>query len=164
MPIGVEPKLFCESRFHPGGRRPGRGGQYRSLRRISVRAPGPRASQRTLNLNLDGKFSYAPTNGFVGTDSFTYQASDGFNDSNPATVAITVQPFQILSISVVDGVATISWLSIPHCSYRLQSLANLANTNWNDLAPDVLATGLVTSTTNNLGNFPQQFFRVLLLQ
>ncbi len=117
-----------------------------------------------LNLNPDGKFSYAPTNGFTGTDSFTYQASDDFNDSAPATVAITVQPFQILSLSMVNGVATISWSSLSNSSYRLQSMSNLTDTNWNDLAPDLLATGSVTSTTNILGNTTQQFYRVLLLQ
>ena len=131
-----------------------------SLSALLVQGP----TNGTLSLNHDGKFSYTPTNGFVGTDSFTYQAGDDFNNSTPATVAITVQQFQILSIGVANGVATLSWSSLPQGSYRLQSKANLTDTNWNDLAPDVLATGLVTSTTNILGNATQQFYRVLLLQ
>ena len=36
----------------------------------------------TLQLNADGSFSYAPTAGFTGTDSFTYKASDGALLSN----------------------------------------------------------------------------------
>lgn len=45
-----------------------------------------------LTLNSDGSFSYTPNAGFSGTDSFTYEVSDGTNTSNTATVNITVQP------------------------------------------------------------------------
>ncbi|CAN5543001.1 hypothetical protein BH10CHL1_BH10CHL1_16230 [soil metagenome] len=41
-------------------------------------------------LNLDGSFIYTPALGFVGTETFTYQASDGQVLSNQATVAFTV--------------------------------------------------------------------------
>jgi len=51
-------------------------------------ASGP--SHGTLNFNPDGSFTYTPNQGYVGTDSFTYEASDGFSNSNPATVKITV--------------------------------------------------------------------------
>ncbi len=34
--------------------------------------------------------TYTPTTGYVGSDSFTFQASDGTNNSNVATVSITV--------------------------------------------------------------------------
>ncbi len=44
----------------------------------------------TLNLNTNGGFSYTPTNNFIGTDSFTYEASDGSTNSIPVTVTITV--------------------------------------------------------------------------
>lgn len=43
-----------------------------------------------VTLNADGSFSYTPNAGFVGTDSFTYRASDGLLLSAPATVTITV--------------------------------------------------------------------------
>ncbi|MBV9957437.1 MAG: tandem-95 repeat protein, partial [Acidobacteria bacterium] len=43
-----------------------------------------------LTLNADGSFSYTPAANFAGTDSFTYQASDGAALSNTATVSITV--------------------------------------------------------------------------
>ena len=117
-----------------------------------------------LNLGLDGGFSYMPTNGFTGTDSFTYQASDLFNHSATATVAITVLPFQILSLNVLNGTATVSWSSLSNSSYRVQRLASLTDTNWSNLVPDVLATGPVTTFTNNLGSSSQQYYRILLLQ
>jgi hypothetical protein len=40
--------------------------------------------------NADGTFSYTPTAGYVGADSFTYTANDGTADSNVATVSLTV--------------------------------------------------------------------------
>jgi hypothetical protein len=43
-----------------------------------------------VELNADGSFDYTPDAGFVGTDSFTYVANDGEDDSNVATVTITV--------------------------------------------------------------------------
>jgi VCBS repeat-containing protein len=44
----------------------------------------------SLTLTNNGGFSYTPTNSFSGTDSFTYQCSDGQTTSRVATVTITV--------------------------------------------------------------------------
>ncbi|MBV9124609.1 MAG: tandem-95 repeat protein, partial [Planctomycetes bacterium] len=44
----------------------------------------------TLQLNQDGTFTYTPDSGFVGTDTFTYQAGDGTLTSAPATVTLNV--------------------------------------------------------------------------
>ena len=44
----------------------------------------------TVNMSPDGSFTYTPNAGFIGTDTFTYKASDGKLDSNLATVTITV--------------------------------------------------------------------------
>ena len=44
----------------------------------------------TLGLNADGSFSYTPNPGFIGTDTFTYRASDGTGKSDDAVVEITV--------------------------------------------------------------------------
>ena len=48
------------------------------------------AQHGTLDLHADGTFTYTPTAGYSGTDSFSYQASDGTLTSNTATVTITV--------------------------------------------------------------------------
>jgi VCBS repeat-containing protein len=45
-----------------------------------------------VSLNADGSFIYSPNAGFSGTDSFTYTANDGPDDSNLATVTITIKP------------------------------------------------------------------------
>jgi hypothetical protein len=44
----------------------------------------------TLTLNPEGSFTYVPNAGFVGTDTFTYQLSDGLRQSSIATVTFTV--------------------------------------------------------------------------
>lgn len=44
----------------------------------------------TLTLNPNGGFSYTPTTGFTGADSFTYHANDGNLNSNVVTVTINV--------------------------------------------------------------------------
>ncbi|MEG5005297.1 DUF4347 domain-containing protein, partial [Microcoleus sp. B5-C4] len=49
------------------------------------------ASNGTVKLNLTGDFTYTPKAGFVGTDTFTYNVSDGTDSSvQPATVTINV--------------------------------------------------------------------------
>jgi hypothetical protein len=45
-----------------------------------------------LMLNADGSFTYVPDPTFHGTDSFTYQASDGAANSGDTTVVLTVEP------------------------------------------------------------------------
>jgi VCBS repeat-containing protein len=45
----------------------------------------------TVALAADGSFGYTPHAGFSGSDTFTYQATDGTNVSNAATVTIEVE-------------------------------------------------------------------------
>jgi len=47
-------------------------------------------SNGVLSLTADGAFSYTPNTGFIGTDSFTYQAGDGALLSDVATATISV--------------------------------------------------------------------------
>jgi len=47
-------------------------------------------SHGTLTLNGDGSFAYVPSANYVGTDSFSYKAGDGIDNSNTATVTIQV--------------------------------------------------------------------------
>ena len=44
----------------------------------------------TLALASTGGFTYTPTSGYTGPDSFTYRANDGTVNSNTATVSLTV--------------------------------------------------------------------------
>ena len=47
-------------------------------------------SNGSITLNSDGSFSYTPNDGFYGSDTFTYIATDGLGTSTPATVTIQV--------------------------------------------------------------------------
>jgi hypothetical protein len=60
-------------------------------------------SNGTLLLNLDGSFDYTPNSGYTGADSFTYVANDGSEDSNVATVSITVD-----AVSQTDEVTVLA--------------------------------------------------------
>src|SRR5204863_10078640 len=57
----------------------------------------------TLALNADGSFNYVPNANFNGTDSFTYQASDGTLTSGPATVTIDICPANDAPTSADDA-------------------------------------------------------------
>jgi len=46
----------------------------------------------TLALNSNGSFEYTPNPNWNGIERFTYHAFDGLNNSNTATVTITVDP------------------------------------------------------------------------
>lgn len=65
---------------------------------ISSMTPGSQ-----LALNPDGSFIYAPAPGFVGTETFTYQASDGHALSTPATVAfqVTANTLPVATLTIV---------------------------------------------------------------
>ena len=55
----------------------------------------------TLSLNANGGFTYTPTAGYSGPDSFTYHANDGTADSNIVTVSLTVNAGATTSVSGV---------------------------------------------------------------
>lgn len=59
-----------------------------SDRLTAILISGP--SNGSLVLNSNGSFTYSPDAGFHGTDTFTYNASDGQTYSNIATVTITI--------------------------------------------------------------------------
>ncbi len=51
-------------------------------------ASGP--THGTLGQLTDGTVTYTPANGYTGTDSFTFDGSDGTNVSSPATITLAV--------------------------------------------------------------------------
>ncbi len=53
-------------------------------------AGGTTTQSGTVTLNADGSFTYNPPSNFVGTDTFTYTATNGLTPDNTATVTITV--------------------------------------------------------------------------
>jgi hypothetical protein len=62
-----------------------------------------------------------------------------------------------------DTNLVITWNAASNSVYRVQYQADLANTNWIDLTPDVTATGSTASFTDQLTGAGQRFYRVMLL-
>jgi VCBS repeat-containing protein len=58
------------------------------LRAILVNGSGPQNG--TLALNANGSFTYSPTDGFFGSDTFRYTAQDGSGTQSPA-VTVTIE-------------------------------------------------------------------------
>jgi hypothetical protein len=50
------------------------------------------AAHGTVTVNTDGTFSYMRDAFFSGNDSFTFRANDGVNDSNTATISLSIIP------------------------------------------------------------------------
>src|SRR5262249_54778055 len=57
----------------------------------------------TLTLNANGAFTYTPTSGYNGPDSFTYKANDGRLASNVATVTLNVGTFNHAPVANDDA-------------------------------------------------------------
>ena len=67
----------------------------------AVKASDPQHG--TLSLKADGSFTYTPAAGYVGSDSFTYEASDGTAQSAAATATITVAaPVDLTDTTAAD--------------------------------------------------------------
>jgi hypothetical protein len=118
--------------------------------------------QGVLVFQPTGAFEYTPTNHFVGVDTFTYQASNGWTNCHPATVSVAVSNrIQITSIAVTNGVVLLEWSSIVGKNYRLQYKDSWAETNWVDLLPDVCASTNKTLKADEPTATAQRFYRVL---
>ena len=71
-----------------------------ALTATNVTAP----AHGTVVLNANGSFTYTPTAGYSGLDTFSYLANDGTVDSNLATVSIDIRPVAGgTKFLVVDG-------------------------------------------------------------
>ena len=67
-----------------------------------------------LTLGADGSFTYTPSTGFSGVDSFTYRAVNAGGPGNNATVTISVSgailpPLDLHASSIVGNLITLRW-------------------------------------------------------
>ncbi|HEY2660316.1 MAG TPA: Ig-like domain-containing protein, partial [Caulobacteraceae bacterium] len=110
----------------------------------------------TLAFNADGSFTYTPTLGYVGADSFTYIASDSLGSSAPVTVSLTVAAQDIIggtgndtyhvynsADQVTVAAGTSNETVIADCNYVLP--ANIQNLVGH-------GTGALTLVGNSLAN------------
>ena len=73
----------------------------------------------TLNLNMNGSFTYFPEIGFSGTDQFTYYATDGWDTSAIATVTFQILAFAIPGDANYDGMVNGSDVTILAANWQL---------------------------------------------
>jgi uncharacterized repeat protein (TIGR01451 family) len=94
-----------------------------------------------LTLELDGSFTYTPAPDFHGSVSFTYQADDGTDLSNTATVTLTITPVNDAPTAQDDAyeVDEGQTLTVP---------APGVLDNDNDVDGDALSATLVTGPAN----------------
>jgi len=70
----------------------------------------------------------------------------------------------ITRIDAAGGSTTLTWLSIPNRTYRVQFKASLSSLTWSNLVPDVVASSSSsTQVDNTIGASPTRFYRVALL-
>ena len=70
----------------------------------AVLVAGP--AHGTLSLNPSGSFTYTPVTAYCGSDSYTYQASDGTHLSNTATVTISLTCNNHAPVATIDSYTT----------------------------------------------------------
>ena len=96
--------------------------------------------QGTLTFNASGTFTYVPPAGYSGTVSFTYQASDGMDTSNLATVMIGVNENAPIAVNNV--------YDVPHDATFVATNGTGVQRNDKDAESDKLTTVLVTNVSH----------------
>jgi VCBS repeat-containing protein len=106
----------------------------------------------SVTLNADGSFTYTPNADFKGADSFTYKVNDGADDSNVATVNITVNPLLGVPVAENDVYSTDQGVALNIAGPGV--LSNDSDSDGDPLAA-VLVTGPLhgTLTLNADGSF-----------
>ncbi len=67
---------------------------------------GQSPAHGTIILNANGSFTYTPNLNYFGTDTFTYYANDGTDNSAEAVVTITINPVNDAPVAVDDQAET----------------------------------------------------------
>ena len=86
--------------------------------------------------------------------------------SNAFTVVVNATfaaPPVIQSVTVSNGVVTITWSAVSGRNYRLQYQDGAPGTNWYDGLPATQSSGSTASGTNAPGSATQRFYRVYLM-
>ena len=113
--------------------------------------------------------SFQLTNGFVsGLNTLTFRVNNAGLSPNPSgfraeVTGVATAGLQMHDIHLASGNVSLTWISQPNVTYRVQWKASLSDPAWTDVSGDVVATGAVSSTTFSAGNAAHLFLRVAAL-
>jgi PKD repeat protein len=83
--------------------------------------------------------------------------------TNDGTLTVTSPPAPMFqSVTQGNGTITFVWSTVPGQSYQVQSSTNLAQGNWVNLGPSIVASNATAAASDSLTN-TQEFYQVLLL-
>jgi hypothetical protein len=142
------------------------------------------SSQPNPNTPLLGPLELAPGETHVFSGSYTVTAG-----SNPETDTVTARGMNtctgtpatatancsgpvggtgitpaITSVTLADGIATISWAATPGTVYVLQAKSSLHGAAWTSVPGEVTATGNTASQSDAVDSDGQRFYRVMAVQ
>jgi len=72
-------------------------------------------------------------------------------------------PPVIVSISLSDKIANLSWSAVSGSTYHVQYTTNLFDGQWIDLPGDVTATGPLANKSDNRASDSESFYRIILV-
>jgi hypothetical protein len=152
---GATPALFGEIRYNAATGPVGvlaNDSDPNGLPLSAVLVSGP--SHGSLTLNSNGTLAYTPTANFVGTDTFTYEASNGQVNSNVATVTITVN-----SAITLSGLSQNQWTANQAYSQTITAsggTGNLTLSHSGVIPPGLTfndSTGILSGTPTAAGSY-----------
>jgi hypothetical protein len=116
---------------------------------------------------VSGICSWTPDASQVGTERFSMRAQDDGVPPLMAEQTFTVHVFPAdkeliwaLIVRTQTGVQ-LNWSSLPGRSYRIEYNTRLGNPTWTILTDNIVATGSITTATDDIGAAPQRFYRVV---
>jgi hypothetical protein len=115
----------------------------------------PTASTTATISSPAGTYAITVTGG--ADDNYAFNLVNG-----TLTIVDDLSP-EITSITMDNGLVTITWNAIAGREYKLQYKDNMTDAVWTEMITTVLATGPTASAENLVGNLPQRFYRVRLL-
>jgi hypothetical protein len=121
------------------------------------------------SIDTNGVITWTPTQAQgPSTNTITTVVTDNgvpsLSATNSFAVVVTApaSAFQIASIVVSNLVALLTWDAVPGHTYRLQYKGDSGQTDWQDVLPDITATGRTASMTNGVSEGAWRFYRVML--
>ena len=129
---------------------------------LSVSSVISPSTHGTVMLNGDNTITYTPGTDFTGSDNFNYTLSDNEGGSATGTVSVTVNEVNavVLSITMVEGVPTVSTFAIPNYTYNLQYSGDSGST-WSQLTTvTAAANGNITYSDTDFASHNSRIFRL----